>query len=190
MQSFRDALRCLTEFCENPLSIAATKAAIEILVTTVESGGKVLICGNGGSACDAMHFAEECTGRFRQNRRALPAISLTDSAHVTCVANDFGFDEVFSRGVEALGSDKDCLIVLSTSGNSANIVRALATAKSKGLATLALLGKDGGACLGHATVEWVVPGLTSDRIQELHMIILHTLVEGIERRLFPTHYGT
>jgi D-sedoheptulose 7-phosphate isomerase len=189
MQSFRDALDCLTQFCDNPQSIAATTAAIDLLVATFESGGKVLICGNGGSACDAMHFAEECTGRFRNDRRPLPAISLTDPAHLTCVANDFGFDQVFSRGIDGLGAPHDCVIVLSTSGQSVNIINALQTAKAKGLQSLALLGKDGGACRGLATVEWIVPGITSDRIQEIHMIILHTLIEGVERRLFPTHYG-
>lgn len=148
------------------------------------SGNKVLICGNGGSLCDAIHFAEELTGRFRADRRPLPALALADPGHITCTANDYGFEHIFSRGVEAFGAAGDVLIVLSTSGNSPNILRAVDAAKNKGLTTIALLGKSGGELKGRCDLELIVPGATSDRIQELHMLILHTVVEGIESVLF------
>ena len=149
---------------------------------------KILICGNGGSACDAMHFAEEFTGRYRQNRRALPVISLTDPSHITCVGNDFGFDQIFSRGVEAYGQEGDVFIGLSTSGNSKNVLNAIQEAKRLKMMTIALLGKDGGDMNGLCDVEWIIPGQTADRIQEVHMMILHILIESVERILFPEHY--
>lgn len=155
-----------------------------LLKSCFRAGGKVLICGNGGSMCDAMHFAAELTGRFRDDRPALPAIALADPAHLTCVGNDYGFEQVFSRGVEAYGKPGDVLIVLSTSGNSPNIVRALDTGKSRGLVTIALLGKDGGHCRGKADHQFAVPGDSSARIQELHMLILHELVVQVESILF------
>jgi D-sedoheptulose 7-phosphate isomerase len=161
----------------------------DILITCLKAGGKILVCGNGGSACDAMHFAEELTGRYQKNRRALPAIALTDSAHMSCVANDFGFGEVFSRGVEAHGNADDVLIVLSTSGNSGNIENALVEAFGKHMGTIALLGKDGGQIKGLADAELIVPSNDSARIQEVHMLVLHILVEAIERELFPENYA-
>ncbi len=162
-------------------AITATAAA---LAGSLKSGHKVLACGNGGSACDAMHFCEELTGRFRQDRPALPALALLDPAHITCVANDFGFEHVFSRMIEAHAHKGDCLIVLSTSGESPNILKAIEAARARALTVIALLGKTGGACRGLADHELIVPGQTSDRIQELHMLILHILVELIEAQLF------
>ena len=132
---------------------------------------------------DAMHFAEELTGRFRMDRPALAALACADPTHLTCVANDYGFEQVFSRWVEGLGREGDCLIVLSTSGNSANIVRAVDAARARGIETIGLLGRGGGVLLGVCETEIVVPGETSDRIQELHMLILHAWVESIERAL-------
>ncbi len=154
-------------------------AALE-MASCLKAGGRILACGNGGSLCDAAHFAEELTGRFRADRPALAAIALADPGHLTCVGNDYGFEQVFSRSVEALGRAGDWLIVLSTSGNSENVVRAADAAHARGLRTLALLGKDGGRLRGRCTREVIVPGATTDRIQELHMLILHALVEGIE----------
>ena len=148
----------------------------------------MLICGNGGSNCDALHFAEEFTGRFRGNRRALPAISLSDSSHITCVGNDFGFDEIFARGVEAYGREGDLFVGLSTSGNSANVIRAVEEAKKLGMTTCVLLGKDGGTLKGMCDYEFIIPGKTSDRIQEIHMMILHIIIEGVERIMFPENY--
>lgn len=153
------------------------------LASAIRTGHKVLICGNGGSLADATHFAEELTGRFRKDRPALPAIAIADAAHITCSANDFGYERVFSRGVEALGQVGDVLIVLSTSGKSANVRLAVEAAHARGLSTISLLGKNGGAIKGACTHELIVPGETADRIQELHMLVLHTLVEGIERGL-------
>jgi D-sedoheptulose 7-phosphate isomerase len=153
-----------------------------------KSKNKVLIAGNGGSACDAMHFAEEFTGRFHKDRKALPVISLTDSSHITCVGNDYGFNEIFARGVEAYGQDNDLFIGISTSGNSQNIINAFEKAKKLGMVTFALLGKDGGKLKGQCDFELIVPGETTDRIQEVHMLILHSIIEEVERELFPELY--
>ncbi len=151
-----------------------------LIAERLRAGGKVLICGNGGSACDAAHFAEELTGRFRKDRPALAAIACTDAGHITCVANDYGFEAVFSRWVEALGAKGDVLVALSTSGESENIVRAVRAAKERSLHTIGLLGKAGGRAKGLCEIAIVVPGETSDRIQELHMLILHAWVEAVE----------
>ncbi len=163
------------------------KIAVE-MAAAFQAGNKVLIAGNGGSNCDALHFAEEFTGRFRGNRRALPAIALSDSSHITCVGNDFGFDYIFSRGVEAYGKEGDFFIGLSTSGNSANIIKAVEAAKELGMKTIVLLGKDGGKLKGMCDYEFVIPGATSDRIQEIHMMILHIIIEGVEKIMFPENY--
>lgn len=167
---------------------AAIGSMAESIITSFRKGGKALVCGNGGSACDAMHFAEELTGRFRKNRRALPAISLTDSAHLTCVGNDYGFDYVFSRAVEALGKPQDVLVAISTSGNSKNVLLAVEQAKGIGMDVVCLLGKDGGALKGQGDAEIIVPSQTTERIQEVHMMVLHLVIETIERELFPENY--
>lgn len=167
----------------DPDALGSAHAAAEALAASLRAGNKILVCGNGGSLCDAAHFAEELTGRFRADRPPLAAIACADPGHLTCVANDYGFDEVFSRWVRGLGRSGDALIVLSTSGKSENIRRALVAAKDLGLVTVALLGRGGGACKGLATHEVIVPGETSDRIQELHMLLLHAWVEAIERSL-------
>lgn len=164
-------------------------AFADVLAESLRAGGKVMACGNGGSACDAMHFCEELTGRFRKERPALAAIACIDPGHITCTANDYGFDQIFSRWVEALGRTGDVLVVLSTSGNSPNIVNAINAAKDRGMVTAAFLGRDGGQCQSLADHEWIVPGEQSDRIQELHMLLLHVLVEAVERRLFPANYA-
>ncbi len=187
--SYRQALSVLEAFCQNSENFDKTAQLAQQLASAFQNGNKILICGNGGSACDAMHFAEELTGRFQKDRRPLPALALSDAAHITCVANDFGFDTIFSRGVEAYGKAGDWLIALSTSGNSANIIKAVTQAKKNNLHTLALLGKDGGKLKGQCDEQFIIPAKTSDRIQELHMLILHTLVEGIERELFPENYA-
>ena len=135
-----------------------------------------------------MHFAEEFTGRYRKNRRALPVISLSDPSHITCVGNDFGFDQIFARGVDAFGKPGDILIGISTSGNSQNIINAVNLAKERQLGTIGLLGKDGGQLKGQCDVEFIIQEKTADRIQELHMTILHIIIEGVERILFPELY--
>jgi D-sedoheptulose 7-phosphate isomerase len=135
-----------------------------------------------------MHFAEELTGRFRKDRRALGALALGDASHVSCVSNDVGFEEVYARQLEGLARAGDLLVVLSTSGKSANLLRALETARGKGLRTVALLGRGGGQARELADLSIVIPGHTSDRIQEVHMVLIHTAIEAMERELFPDHY--
>ncbi len=160
----------------------------QMLISTFKAGGNVFSCGNGGSHCDAMHFAEELTGKYRKDRRPLGALALGDSSHVTCVANDFGFEHIFSRQIQGLGRKGDLLIGLSTSGNSQNVINAFEAAKKIGVQTVALLGKGGGKLKGLADLAIVVPGETSDRIQELHIKIVHIVIETVERELFPENY--
>lgn len=165
-----------------------TEAVAEDLAEIFQNGNKVLIAGNGGSNCDALHFAEEFTGRFRKDRRALPAIAISDSSHITCVGNDYGFDQIFSRAVEAYGKEGDMFIGISTSGNSNNIIKAVEAAKKLNMKTVLLLGKDGGKLKGTADYEFIIEGETSDRIQEIHMMILHIIIEGVEKIMFPENY--
>ena len=187
-KSLLDASQLLQKFIIDSQNIIFMENMAKKIAETFINGNKVLICGNGGSAADAMHFAEEFTGKFRGNSRALPAIAISDSSHITCVGNDFGFDEIFSRGVEAYGQEGDFFIGLSTSGNSANIIRAVEEAKKLGMTTCVLLGKDGGKLRGMCDFEFIIPGITSDRIQEIHMMILHIIIEGVERIMFPEQY--
>lgn len=175
---------------ELPESIAFIEQVAVKISECYKQGGKVLIAGNGGSLCDAMHFAEELTGQFRQKRAALPAIALADPAHMSCVANDMGYDEVFARGVEAFGKEGDLLIVLTTSGNSPNLIRAFSQAKAQGLGTIAFLGKTGGKLKGLADLELLISGFAfSDRIQEAHMAAIHIIIEMIEEHLFASSYA-
>jgi len=167
-----------------PESLTFIADVASLLAETFRRGSKLLIAGNGGSLCDASHFAEELTGQFRQKRPALPALALSDPSHLTCVANDHGFDQVFARGVEAFGQEGDVFVGLTTSGKSPNIIRAFEMAQQKGLRTVAFLGKDGGALAGSADLEWIVCGFeTSDRIQEAHMAAIHIIIEEVERLL-------
>jgi D-sedoheptulose 7-phosphate isomerase len=188
-ESFRKSAQLVLSFGENEQNLSKLSSIAHGISETFKTGKKILICGNGGSACDAMHFAEEFTGRYRQDRRALPVIALTDPGHLTCVANDYGFEEVFARGVEAFGQKGDWLIGLSTSGNSQNVYRAFKKAEELELHTFSLLGKDGGLIKGICDEELIIPGHTADRIQEVHMTILHILIEGVERILFPKNYS-
>ncbi|MDD2596294.1 MAG: D-sedoheptulose 7-phosphate isomerase [Candidatus Cloacimonetes bacterium] len=178
------ALRTLQSFVTSDDHIQTMEDIAALIAECYRNHGQVIIFGNGGSMCDAMHFAEELTGRFRQDRPPLPAIAISDPSHITCVGNDYGFDEIFARGVQAYGKPNDVAIGISTSGNSENILRALDRAISMGLKTVALLGKDGGKLKGLCDLELIIPGETSDRIQEVHMAILHILIEKIERDLF------
>jgi len=178
------ALRTLQSFVASDDHIQTMEEIAALITECYRNHGQVIIFGNGGSMCDAMHFAEELTGRFRQDRPPLPAIAISDPSHITCVGNDYGFDEIFARGVQAYGKPNDVAIGISTSGNSENILRALDRAISMGLKTVALLGKDGGKLKGLCDMELIIPGETSDRIQEVHMAILHILIEKIEKDLF------
>jgi D-sedoheptulose 7-phosphate isomerase len=186
--ALRDAHRALETFIADSSNAARIATVAALIARAFRAGNKALICGNGGSSADALHFAEELTGRFRKERPALPAIACTDPGHITCAANDYGYDRVFSRWVEALGVKGDVLIVLSTSGTSRNIINAVEAAKSKCLSTVALLGKDGGSLKGACDHEWIAPGPFADRIQEIHMLVLHAVIEGIERELYPHLY--
>lgn len=186
--SYLTAFETIKSFVENESNFEKTAQISEELANAYKNGNKSLIAGNGGSNCDAMHFAEEFTGRFRKDRRALPSISISDSSHITCVGNDYGFNFIFSKGVEAFGQRGDFFFGISTSGNSQNIIEAVKVAKEKGLKTVGLLGKDGGKLKGMCDYEFIISGETSDRIQEVHMIILHIIIEGVERILFPENY--
>jgi D-sedoheptulose 7-phosphate isomerase len=181
-----DAIRA-AEYLQQPASLKFIETASQWIARCFASEGKLLIAGNGGSLCDALHFAEELTGQFRSKRRALPALALADPGHLTCVSNDMGFDAVFSRGVEAFGRPGDLLILMTTSGNSQNIINAVHAAKAQGLQTIGFLGKTGGSLLGLCDLEWVVSGFAfSDRIQEAHMAAIHIIIEMVEKMLFPT----
>ena len=186
--SYLTAFETVKAFVENEENIEKTEKIAQELALAYKNGKKSLIAGNGGSNCDAMHFAEEFTGRFRKDRRALPSISISDSSHITCVGNDYGFDFVFAKGVEAFGQEGDFFFGISTSGNSKNIIEAVKSAKERNLKTVALLGKDGGKLKGVCDYEFIIPGETSARIQEVHMMILHIIIEGVERILFPENY--
>lgn len=188
LKSYETLAEILGKFIETEKKNNTTEKVAKTLAEVFVNGNKVLICGNGGSNCDALHFAEEFTGRFRKERRALPAIAISDSSHITCVGNDYGFDSIFSKGVEAFGKTGDMFIGISTSGNSENVIKAMELAKSMGLITVGMLGKDGGKLKGKSDYEFIVQGDTSDRIQEVQMAILHIIIEGVERIMFPENY--
>lgn len=188
IDSYKTELVLLENFIKEEEKRKETEKVAKTLAEVFNNENKVLICGNGGSNCDALHFAEEFTGRFRGDRRALPAIAISESSHITCVGNDYGFDYVFSRGVEAYGKSGDMFIGISTSGNSGNVIKAVEAAKKLGMKTCVLLGKDGGKLKGMCDYEFIIPGKTSDRVQEIHMMILHIIIEGVERIMFPENY--
>ena len=188
--AFEEAQATLSAFLSDPACLAGVEQFVERAASTLQRGGLLMACGNGGSMCDAMHFAEEWTGRFRKNRAALPAIAFSDASQLTCIANDFGFDAIFSRSVEAYGKSGDLLVAISTSGSSPNILAAIEAAKKKGITTIGLLGKGGGKARGMVDVPIVVPrAQTSDRIQEVHIKVLHIVIEAVERRMFPGNYA-
>lgn len=186
--SFEEAQQVLNDFVKEEQNLVQVKAAGDLLVEVFRQGGKVLSCGNGGSLCDAMHFAEELTGRFRHDRAALPAIAIADPSHMTCVSNDMGFECIFAKYIEALGKKGDVLLAISTSGNSGNILQAIGAARKAGMKIIGLTGKDGGQMKDQCDVCLVVPWKAySDRIQEIHIKIIHILIEYIENELFGTH---
>ncbi len=161
----------------------------EAMVRALRAGGRVLSCGNGGSMCDAMHFAEELTGRFRDSRPPIAAQAISDPGHLSCVANDYGYEEVFARGVEAFGRPGDVLLAFSTSGNSPNVVAAAHRARAAEMQVCGLLGNDGGAMVEVCDWSVVVPSENSDRVQEIHIQVVHSLIELIERHLYPENYS-
>ncbi|WGM07682.1 D-sedoheptulose 7-phosphate isomerase [Arsenophonus nasoniae] len=179
-----EAAVILKNFLQNRENIEAIEQAAIMLANAFKMGGKVISCGNGGSHCDAMHFAEELTGRYRENRPGYPAIAISDVSHLSCVGNDFGYDYVFSRYVEAVGKEGDVLFALSTSGNSGNIIKAIAAARAKGMSVIILTGKEGGKMAGTADIEIRVPHFGyADRIQEIHIKVIHILIQLIEKEM-------
>ncbi len=183
-----EAQKVLDEFVNDEKNIQLIQDAALLIAQSFKNDGKVLSCGNGGSHCDAMHFAEELTGRYRENRPGYPAIAISDVSHLSCVSNDFGYDYVFSRYVEAVGKKGDVLFGLSTSGNSKNVLNAIKAAKEKGMKVIALTGKDGGKMAGLADVEIRVPHFGyADRIQEIHIKVIHILMMLIEFEMAKAH---
>ena len=177
-----EARAVLDHFLADETNLARIADTAEIMAKSLKNDGKILTCGNGGSLCDAQHFAEELSGRYRADRRALAAIALTDASHMTCVGNDYGFEFVFSRFVEALGRPGDVLLAISTSGNSPNVLRAAEAARAQGIKVVALTGKDGGALAGICDVEIRAPHSGyADRIQEIHIKVIHILIMLIEQ---------
>lgn len=186
LNSIADGVRAI-EALRSASGLAFIKSAAERIAETLKDKKKLLIAGNGGSLCDAMHFAEELTGQFRKYRPALPAIALADPGYLTCVSNDMGFESVFARGVEALGNEGDLFIALTTSGNSMNLIKAVEMAHAKQMHTIAFLGKNGGKLKGLCDLEWIVSGFSfSDRVQEAHMTAIHIIIEQVEKLLFPS----
>lgn len=181
---FTEAASVLDKFLADAANVQAVEQAAAFMSYCLKQGNKIISCGNGGSMCDAMHFAEELTGRFRDDRRPIAALSISDPSHLTCVGNDHGFEYVFSRFVQAHGQDGDVLLAISTSGNSPNVLRAAEIARDKGMHVIALTGKDGGKLAELCTVEIRVPhhGF-ADRIQEIHIKVIHAFIDHIEQAL-------
>ena len=183
-QELRESARVLEEFLNNPAHLEAIAQATQVMIRAIRQGGKIIACGNGGSHCDAMHFAEELSGRYREERRALPAIAISDVSHISCVGNDYGYDAIFSRFVEGLGRPGDVLLAISTSGNSANVLAAARTARQQQMPVVALTGKDGGELAKLADVEVRVPHHGyADRIQEVHIKVIHVMIMLIEQEV-------
>lgn len=184
-QSLQESQQVLADFLANPAKIEAIEKAADVLVSALQKGNKILSCGNGGSHCDAMHFAEELSGRYRENRPALAAMAISDPSHISCVSNDFGYNYIFSRFIEGLGNKGDVLLGISTSGNSANIVEAVKAAQAKGMEVILLTGKDGGQLATYGCHEIRVDHFGyADRIQEIHIKVIHILIQLIESKLF------
>jgi D-sedoheptulose 7-phosphate isomerase len=184
-QSLQESQQVLADFLGNPAKLEAIEKAADVLVDALKKGNKILSCGNGGSHCDAMHFAEELSGRYRENRPALAAMAISDPSHISCVSNDFGYNYIFSRFIEGLGNKGDVLVGISTSGNSANIIEAVKAAQAKGMEVILLTGKDGGKLASYGCHEIRVDHFGyADRIQEIHIKVIHILIQLIESKLF------
>lgn len=182
LSELKEAQRVLENFISSEQNIKNIEAAAILMANALKEGKKIISCGNGGSHCDAMHFAEELSGRYRENRRSLAAIAISDPSHISCVGNDYGFDFIFSRFIDGLGNEGDVLLGLSTSGNSKNILNAVQAAREKGMKVVIFSGKDGGKLKGTADVEIIVPHFGyADRIQEIHIKVIHILMLLIEK---------
>jgi len=181
---FLEAQEVLNAFIMDDSNFERIQKVIDCMVESIKHGGKIISAGNGGSMSDAMHFAEELTGRFRNNRKGIPAIAISDPAFITCAANDYGYEEVFSRFISSMGSKNDVFLAISTSGNSANIIKAIETAKQNGMKVIGLTGKDGGQMKDLVDIEIRAPfSQFSDHVQEIHIKVIHSFVLGIETAL-------
>jgi len=181
-EHFLEAELVLKDFLSNDENFKNIELAGQTLVAAIQQGGKVISCGNGGSMCDAMHFAEELSGRYRGDRKALPALAISDPSHISCVGNDYGYSSIFSRMVEAIGQKGDVLFAISTSGNSENILKAIGAAREKGMKVIGLTGKDGGKMADLCDVEIRAPkSQYADRAQEIHIKVIHSLIDFVER---------
>jgi D-sedoheptulose 7-phosphate isomerase len=179
-----EAADALTRLRQDEETLDRVVQAVTLMAGALRAGGKILSCGNGGSLCDAMHFAEELSGRYRDDRPALAALCLSDPGHITCVGNDYGFEHVFARGVEALGRPGDVLVGFSTSGRSPNVVAAARAAREAGMSVIALTGRSGSELEKAADLALITPGgRYADRVQELHIKLVHVMIDGIERAL-------
>ncbi len=182
-KQFEEATEILAKF-SNDDNFTKIEAAGRIMVNAINSGNKIISCGNGGSMCDAMHFAEELSGRYRDDRKALAAISISDPSHISCVGNDYGFEYIFSRYLEGVGQKGDVLLAISTSGNSKNVLNAIEAAKQKGMKVIGLTGKDGGKMADHCDVEIRAPkAVYADRAQEIHIKVIHCFIDFIEKNI-------
>ncbi|MBI3141828.1 MAG: D-sedoheptulose 7-phosphate isomerase [Bacteroidetes bacterium] len=180
---FEEAQRVLQSFAQ-PATYEKIALAGSFMVESLKNGGKIISCGNGGSMCDAMHFAEELTGRYRSDRPSIAAISISDPSHLTCVGNDYGFDQVFARFIRGMGRRGDVLLGISTSGNSANVFLAMEAAKEMGMKVIGLTGKDGGRIAPLCDVEIRAPQAPyADRAQEIHIKVIHSLIGYIESHI-------
>jgi D-sedoheptulose 7-phosphate isomerase len=188
--SLREAKRSLDCLLDDEVTLSAIAAAGQLLIETFEHRGRVFSCGNGGSMCDAMHFAEELTGRYRRDRPPLAAAAISDAGHLSCVGNDLGYVQVFSRYLEAHARSGDCLVALSTSGSSKNVLLAAEVAQSLGVPVIGLTGRRDAALARLCAVHICTPsGQFADRVQELHIKVLHILIELVERQFFPENYS-
>ena len=184
LKELNEAKNVIDKFINDDATINAIEESAKIMTVSIDNGGKIISCGNGGSMCDAMHFAEELTGKFREERSPIPAVSISDPSHITCVGNDYGFDAILSRYVESVGNTGDVLLAISTSGKSTNVIRAAEEANRKGIKVVALTGKDGGELSDLCDIEIRVPHFGySDRIQEIHIKVIHILILLIEKNL-------
>lgn len=178
---FQEALKVLAAFAADKEQMENIQRAAHAMIESLQNGGKILSCGNGGSHCDAMHFAEELTGRYRNHRPGIAAIAISDVSHISCVGNDYGFSQIFSRYIEALGNKGDVLLGISSSGNSENVINAMIEAKNKGMIVIGLTGKDGGKMSSLCDIEIRAPHSEfADRAQEIHIKIIHALIDSIE----------
>jgi D-sedoheptulose 7-phosphate isomerase len=184
LTELQEAQKVLNDFMSSEENIKNIEKVADLMAEALNNDKKIISCGNGGSHCDAMHFAEELSGRYREDRKSLAAISISDPSHISCVGNDYGFDYIFSRFIEGLGNSGDVLLGISTSGNSQNIINATQAAREKGMKVVIFSGKDGGKLAGLSDLEIRVPHFGyADRIQEIHIKVIHILIMLIEKKV-------